>query len=77
MSCQLPSVKRKAADVATLIEIYNPDIVCGTETWLHGEIFPDSYMVFRRDRVTDSDGGGVLHAIKKELVATKVNDTSD
>ena len=41
------SVKGKSAVVASLADIYNPDIICATETWLNGEIssseiFPDS-----------------------------------
>ena len=65
--------------MASLADIYNPDIICATETWLNGEIssseiFPDSYVVFRRDRNSTTGGGGVLHAIKKDLVATQVQD---
>ena len=59
-----------------LIEKYNPDIICGTETWLtkehkDGELcigFLDSYDLFRRDR-SDRQGGGVLIAAKKDLQA--------
>ena len=51
----------------THVSLVNPDLVAITETWLHngvsdGEIFPDSYIVHRRDR--ESRGGGVLLAIK-------------
>ena len=75
------SVKGKAADVAALIEMYQPDIVCGTETWLNknissSEIFPDSYVIFRRDR-TMFEGGGVIHAVKKNLVASQIQDPAD
>ena len=46
------------------------DIVCVTETWLtdavsNAELLPNSYSVFRRDRV--SRGGGVLIAIKNSI----------
>ena len=59
-----------------LIETYNPDIICGTETWLtkehkDGELcigFLGQYDLFRRDR-TDRQGGGVLIAAKKDLQA--------
>jgi hypothetical protein len=65
------SVKEKSADVSSLIDMHQPDIICGTETWLNkdissSEIFPDSYVVYRKDR--DTRGGGVLHAIKRNLV---------
>jgi hypothetical protein len=53
------------------------DIVCLTETWLHGgiaseEIFDNRYLVFRRDRCdtvfsSRSVGGGVLIAVKKKF----------
>ena len=51
----------------THVSLVNPDLVAITETWLHngvsdGEIFPDSYIVQRRDH--KSRGGGVLLAIK-------------
>ena len=60
-----------------LIETYNPDIICGTETWLtkehkDGELcigFLDKYDLFRRDRSDRQGGGGVLIAAKKDLQA--------
>ena len=42
-----------------------------------GEIFPESFEVFRRDRATDSHGG-VFIAVRNTIIAseaTKVNDT--
>ena len=67
--------------MAALIEMYQPDIVCGTETWLNknissSEIFPDSYVIFRRDR-TMFEGGGVIRAVKKNLVASQIQDPAD
>ena len=75
------SVKQKAADVKVLIELHKPDLICGTETWLNeeissSEIFPDSYVIFRNDR-TDKGGGGVLHAIKKNLVSSQIQDPAN
>lgn len=52
------------------------DIVCFTETWLHGsifdtEIFDSRYTVYRSDRCYDlrgdSMGGGVLIAVNSNL----------
>ena len=74
LNCQ--SISNKKGDKLDLIETYNPDIICGTETWLtkehkDGELcigFLDSYDLFRRDR-TDRQGGGVVIAAKKDLQA--------
>lgn len=54
------------------------DVVCLTETWLtegisNGELFDGRYIVWRRDRdytnTKQRNGGGVLIAVKRELVA--------
>ena len=74
VNCQ--SISNKKGDMLDLIETYNPDIICGTETWLtkehkDGELcigFLGQYDLFRRDR-TDRQGGGVLIAAKKDLQA--------
>ncbi|KAJ8020472.1 RNA-directed DNA polymerase from mobile element jockey [Holothuria leucospilota] len=52
----------------------DPDIVIGTESWLNdsiatGEVFPNSYNVFRRDREA-SKGGGVFIAVKNTFIVT-------
>ena len=52
------------ADNEVLNNLYNPDIICGTETWLNpsvknGEIFLTNLSVFRKDRETDTTGGGI------------------
>lgn len=58
------------------------EIVCITETWLNstiydGELFDDRYLVYRSDRnlrSTDkSDGGGVLIAVKKTLLSSRIS----
>lgn len=61
INCQ--SVKKKASDIEALNNLHNPDIICGTESWLdpsikNGEIFPSNFNVFRKDRETDTTGGG-------------------
>ena len=61
------SIVNKRLQLQTHVSLVNPDLVAITETWLHngvsdGEIFPDSYIVQRRDH--KSRGGGVLLAIK-------------
>ena len=56
---------------------YLADIILGNECWLNtdiasGEIFPDHYDVFRKDR---PDGyGGVFQATKKDLIITQRSD---
>lgn len=54
------------------------DLICITESWLidginSSELFDDRYIVFRRDRNYGSTeqgrGGGVLLAVRRELVA--------
>ena len=49
----------------------------GSETWLNNgvenkEIFPDKYTVFRKDR--DDSHGGVLIALKNDLVCVQLPD---
>ena len=53
-----------------LIDIYNPDVVIGTESWLseeinNAEVFRDDYITFRRDRC--SRGGGVFICVKNYI----------
>ena len=52
----------------------DPDIIVGTETWLNSSVYsseflPSTYQIFRRDRSTDTTGGGVFLAIKYSLIA--------
>ena len=63
-----------------MIEVKNPDIVVGTESWLtpnhySGEIFPQQYQVFRKDRKSDAHGR-VFIATKLDLVALLREDLS-
>ena len=69
------SIKNKASALAVTLENYHPDIVFGTETHLNvsinsSEIFPPNYAVFRKDRDIGTSGGGVLVAIRSDLIAT-------
>ncbi|CAG2211723.1 unnamed protein product [Mytilus edulis] len=74
------SIRNKVPDTQVLIDNADPDIIVGTETWLNSEIFspevlPNNYNVFRRDR--DDSHGGVLLAIKSDLVCTPVHTRKD
>ena len=57
-----------------MIDTMKPDIIVGTESWLHpyikdNEIFPINFNVYRRDR--DSSGGGVFTAVSNEFLSTR------
>ena len=76
VNCQ--SVRNKTAELATVIDTYKPDILAGTESWLNenissSEIFPDSYIVHRKDRQT-GPGGGVFQANRDDLIVTHRTD---
>jgi hypothetical protein len=64
------SICNKLLEFWNLIETYNPDVVIGTESWLHEEInnaelFRGDYIIFRRDRC--SRGGGVFICVKNHI----------
>ncbi|VDH89069.1 Hypothetical predicted protein [Mytilus galloprovincialis] len=80
LNINFQSIKNKQHLVNNIIDSTKPDIIFGTETWLNPkikdvEIFPDNYKLYRNDRKkteTDKEGGGVLIAIKKELISSEV-----
>jgi hypothetical protein len=50
-------------DFWNLVDIYNPDVILGMESWLsNAEEFRDNYRTFRRERNTR--GGGVFICVK-------------
>ena len=58
---------------------YNPAIIIGTETHLDSsvnssELFPSNYSVIRKDRHFDNSKGGVLIAMKDDLIGTHRTD---
>lgn len=58
-----------------LVETYNPDVIIGTESWLHEEIknaelFRGDYVTFRRDRCLR--GGGVFICVKNHFVCREL-----
>ena len=66
-------------DLAVCIGKYNPDIIIGTETHLDSsvnssELFPSNYSVIRKDRNLDNSKGGVLIAMKDDLIGTHRTD---
>lgn len=78
VNCQSASAKN--ASFRFLIQEEDPDVIVGTESWLHcnipsGEIFPSHYNIFRKDRDNQSDHhGGVFIAVKNDLIAQDEND---
>ena len=68
-------IMNKKEELETVIDIENPDIIVGNETWLKkgihdSEFLPDNYNVYRNDR---ADGyAGVLIAIKKSISSTRL-----
>lgn len=73
VNCQ--SIMAKKHALAQLIDDAKPDIIVATETWLTknhgtGELLMENYEIERRDRKSDPHGG-VLLAIKKDLIATR------
>ena len=64
------SLRNKVHKFSSLIEVHEPDVVFGTETWLDSscldsKLFPEGFSVFRRDR--NLNGGGIFIAVKKAL----------
>ena len=73
------SIMNKVADLAVCIGKYNPDMIIGTETHLDSsvnssELFPSNYSVIRKDRNFDNSKGGVLIAMKDDLIGTHRTD---
>ena len=78
LAVNFQSIKNKVADIAAIVEEYNPDIILGNESWLNpdiksSEIFPEIYNVYRKDRLSDSHGG-VFQAVKKDIIVTHRDD---
>lgn len=84
LNINFQSIKKKPKknpELLNIIDSYNPNIIIGTETWLtesvqSSEIFPSSYNVYRKDR-RDAVGGGVLIAVKTDIISERINIESD
>ena len=87
MNINCRSVKENNSEFKAAVDYVNPDIICGTESWLKGvkpgksptndaiknsEIFPENYNVFRNDRGTL--GVGVFIAVQKNISALECVD---
>ena len=73
-------MRSKKDDIHAFIKILEPDIIIGTETKIESsiltcEILPPNYNVMRKDR--NKDGGGVMIALKGDIVASHRPDLDD
>ncbi|XP_071480876.1 uncharacterized protein [Diadema antillarum] len=79
------SLRGKTAEFKAALQYVNPDIICGTESWLQGikpgldpgkdaiknsEVFPSSYQIYRNDR--DGCGGGVFIGVQQEVMCSEL-----
>jgi hypothetical protein len=65
VNCRI--ILNKSLDFWNLVDIYNPDDIIGTESWIreeisNAEVFRDDYTTFMRERNTR--GGGVFICVK-------------
>ena len=62
------------------VDYFQSDCIIGTESWLDisdstNEIFPLGYKIFRRERITSTQGGGVFIAVKEHYDVSLLPDT--
>lgn len=72
MNLNAQSVVNKSHALESILLTHDPHVCVITETWLtdyisDGEVFPDQYNVFRRDR--DGRGGGLAVLLKPGIEA--------
>lgn len=72
--CNARSLNNKLEHLSALAELYDPDIIGISETWLqehisNAEIDLRGYEVFRNDRQNGRKGGGVMLYVKSDLQA--------
>ena len=64
LNCQSVKANGKPAQLKYIVSSLNADVIIGNESWLNstiksGEVFPDGFNSYRRDR-PDCKGGGVF-----------------
>jgi hypothetical protein len=69
------SILNKFLGFWNLVDIYNADVIIGTESWLrekfsNSEVFRDDYITFRRERNTR--GGGVFICVKDDIACAEL-----
>ena len=78
LNCQ--SLRGKIEAFQSSVDYLQHDCILGTESWLDksvstNEIFPLGYKIFRRDRITSTQGGVVFIAVKENYVVSLLHDT--
>ena len=79
INCQSIQSAEKRARFYAFVDFHKPDIVIGTESWLHKdipdcEVFPASLGFnppIRKDRPGDTKGGGVFILVSQRLVVSE------
>ena len=69
------SIYNKSLEFWNLVDMYNPDIIIGTESWLredigNAEFFREDYTTFRRDR--QARGWGVFICVKNNIACSEL-----
>ncbi len=78
VNCQ--SIRNKKAMFTHMINRTNPDVIVGTESWLNAndnssDYLPtEDYVFERRDRQTNTQGGGVFLGIKRDIFSERVKE---
>ena len=72
LDCQPIKTPGKKAILQNMIEAANADIIIGTELWLNKdiaspEVFPAHFRYYRKDRVSERQGGGVFIFISENI----------
>ena len=75
------SLEKHIDEIKILIRKHDFDILCLTETWLHGLVSDSSitiegYRHYRRDRIGKKGGGEIIY-IKESIKSRKVDDLSN
>ena len=78
--CNARSICNKLSELSDFVNLSLPDIICISETWLNTAYSSSvlglkNYAIYRKDRL--NRGGGVLLAIKNNLVSNEVMFSSD
>ena len=72
------SLKNKVLEFRHMVSDEKPDVIIGTETWLHPnikntELNLDEYEIYRKDRQNNKKGVGVMIAVKGDLNSENIN----
>ena len=83
LTINFQSIWNKQEEFMVMLHLLQPDIVFGCETWLDEKVsntellFYDMYEIYRRDRKTDTRGGGVIILVKKDIESALLEEGKD